>query len=238
MHAAFVSTPARSAKWGFFSVARLVRIVVMFTTVLLLATVSWMLVRRLTGALQVSATVMFGFWLVALAGTMAAWFPRLRWSPADGGRRVDTNSKAADRLGLFPADAVGTAAGDPGVDYESDREVADTEESEQLLPEHVSQRIVRARDERGAEVVFGTVRCRFSPGQRQQSIHLAFCPPLPRLAQLETDQVAGPSVQIKTVTAETFGAGLEVKLAASSKVPTEVQIQFFAFEKSPGAPDD
>ncbi len=237
MHAAFVSTPTRSTKWGFFSWARLFRIVVTFAAVLLLATASWMLARRLTGTLQVSATAMLGFWLLAFAGALAVWFPLPRWSRAARRHLFDANGTVTERSSSLAADPAGMAAGCAGFDGESDREVAEDEESEPLLPEHVSQRLVRARDDRGTEVVFGTVRCRFDPGQRQQTIHVAFCPPLQKLAQLETDQVAGPTVQIKTVTAETFGVGLEAKLASSSKAPTEVQIQFFAFEKSPDAPD-
>lgn len=304
MHAVFASTPTRSAQWGFFSIARLFRIVVLFTAFLLLATAALLLVRRVSGALQAplpgfclpmlgalfgaliaaagwiegrfcttrvdsgieslrrwpysrlllsgailvagvavslpeaSVTALFGFWTLAFVGAIAAWCRLPTWSKADIRHRDEANKTATERLGASSPDPAGFAAGFVGIDCEGDEEGEEDVESEQLLPEHVSQRVVRARDERDAEVVFGTVRCSFAPGQRQQSIHLAFCPPLQKLAQLATDQVAGPAVQIKTVTAETFGVGLEAKLASPSKEPTEVQIQFFAFEKSPDDRDE
>ncbi|TVS14515.1 MAG: hypothetical protein EA424_19190 [Planctomycetaceae bacterium] len=280
----------------------------MFTAVLLLATASWLLVRRVSGALQsplpgfflpilgglfgaliaaagwieggfgrtrvdsgiesvrrwpycrlllsfailvagvavslpeASVTALFGFWTLALVGAIAGWCRLPTWSKADIRGRDEANKTVTERLGAPTLDPTGFATGCVGIDCESDEEGEEEGEedveSEQLLPVHVSQRVVRARDERDAEVVFGTVRCSFAPGQRQQSIHLAFCPPLRKLAQLATDQVAGPAVQIKTVTAETFGVGLEAKLASPSKEPTEVQIQFFAFEKSPDDRDE
>ena len=109
----------------------------------------------------------------------------------------------------------------------------DDESEEGLLPAEVVQRVVRARDEEGAEVIYGTVRCHFAAGQRLQSAHFAFCPPLTQVAQFTADQLAGPSVRIKTSILETFGAGLELKLATPSREATDVQIQFFVFERVP-----
>ncbi len=109
----------------------------------------------------------------------------------------------------------------------------DDESEEGLLPAEVLQRMVRAQDEQGAAVIYGTVRCHFAAGQRLQSTHFAFCPPLAQVAQFTADQLAGPSVRIKTSILETFGAGLELKLATPSREATDVQIQFFVFEREP-----
>jgi hypothetical protein len=57
------------------------------------------------------------------------------------------------------------------------------------------------------------------------------------IAEFTVDQLAGPAVQVKTMSVETYGAGLEAKLASPSKGPTEVQIQFFAFARSPNDED-
>ncbi len=116
---------------------------------------------------------------------------------------------------------------------ESHHQESCDEEEEGLLPAEVTQRMIRARDEWGSEVIYGTLRCHFAAGQRLQSAHLAFCPPLAEVAQFTVDQLVGPSARIKTSMLETFGAGLELKLAASSKEATDVQIQFFAFERLP-----
>jgi hypothetical protein len=115
-------------------------------------------------------------------------------------------------------------------------ELMESDESD-VLPPGVSQRVTRARDEHGEEVVFGLVRCEFAPGERQQNVHIAFCPPLHRVPHLSTDQIDGPAVKIKTSLVETFGAGLEVKLVSPSSQPASVQIQFYACEKPmDGAP--
>jgi hypothetical protein len=172
------------------------------------------------------------FWLLILAGAVPAWLrfallPRferrdLEQEPCDAVARLSGSREA-----VLPWDVEGCASAECEVDEDEDSE-------QQLLPDDVLQRVVRARDQGGSEIVYGTVRCRFVDGQRQQSIHLAFCPPLQTLAHFATDQVSGPTVQIKTVVAETFGVGIEAKLTSPSKGPTEVQIQFFAFERPPG----
>lgn len=104
----------------------------------------------------------------------------------------------------------------------------------ELLSPSVSQRITRGREENGVEAVFGVVRCDFAVGQRQQNLHISFCPPLERIPELTTDQIDGPVVKIKPSMIEVFGAGLEVKLPAPCSEPTSVQVQFYACEK----PDD
>ena len=101
----------------------------------------------------------------------------------------------------------------------------------ELLSPNVSQRITRGKEENGVEAVFGVVRCDFAVGQRQQNLHIAFCPPLERVPELTTDQIDGPIVKIKPSMVEVFGAGLEVKLPAPCSEPTSVQVQFYAFEK-------
>ncbi len=104
----------------------------------------------------------------------------------------------------------------------------------ELLSPSVSQRITRGREENGVEAVFGVVRCDFAVGQRQQNLHISFCPPLERIPELTTDQIDGPMVKIKPSMIEVFGAGLEVKLPAPCSEPMSVQVQFYACEK----PDD
>jgi hypothetical protein len=92
--------------------------------------------------------------------------------------------------------------------------------------------MTRAREENGVEVVYGVVRCDFAAAQRQQNLHIAFCPPLERVPELTTDQIDGPIVRIKPSMVETYGAGLEVKLQAPCSEPTSVQVLFYACEKT------
>ena len=75
------------------------------------------------------------------------------------------------------------------------------------------------------------MRCSFGPSERQRDIHLAFCPPLRRVPHFSMEQVEGPPARIRASLVETFGVGLEVKLASFSSEPTSIQIQFFACEE-------
>ncbi len=176
------------------------------------------------------------FWTLVALGTLPAWVPleRLRRSRKDhrpGVGQVGQSYPAVETIPIAP---------DRGISGE-ERDLSELDEEpeseEGLLPEGVSQRILRVRDERGTEIVYGTIRCDFAAGQRQQSVHIAFCPPLESIQDFTADQVSGPDAQIKPTMVETFGAGLELKLASPSKGPAEVQIQFFAFEKSTGDGD-
>jgi hypothetical protein len=205
---------------------------------------SWPLLARVllsVAALMLGAAVTLpgssvpassAFWLLILAGAVPAWL-RFALSPRFKLRELEQEPcdavarSCGSRDAILPWDVDGCSSAECEADEDEDSE-------QQLLPDDVLQRVVRARDQGGSEIVYGTVRCGFVDGQRQQNIHLAFCPPLQTLAHFATDQVSGPAVQIKTVVAETFGVGLEAKLTSPSKGPTEVQIQFFAFERPPG----
>lgn len=102
-----------------------------------------------------------------------------------------------------------------------------TIEQEVELPPEVSQQITRAVQE-GDEVLFGRLRCRFESGDRLQSIHVAFCPPLPTAPQMTAHQIEGPSATIKTAEVETYGARLDVRLARTARQESNVAIEFHA----------
>jgi hypothetical protein len=213
----------RSAAFGWISGLPVLRI--------LLTSGVWMLGIAVSLPGNSTATLIV-FWAFIVVGTAGAWSPvgLVSWivrrtCRRNGIGRIDVSEPPPSGRAISGSDPERRLPAFSEADEEAE------EEEETLLPEEVSQRIVRARDERGAEIVYGTVRCDFVAGQRQQSIHIAFCPPLRAIANLTTDQVAGPAVQIKPMLVETFGAGLEVKLGAPSKGLTQVQIQFFAFEK-------
>jgi hypothetical protein len=169
-------------------------------------------------------------WFAALGGETTNWLLRLR------GNRAETVSELPGDDGSTE-DAAAGAAGGP---VHRQGEVLDDvghwpadDESAETLPEGVSQRITRAREESGGEIVYGIVRCDFAPGQRQQNVHLAFCPPMRRRPQLSMDQVDGPTARLRPSTVESFGAGVEVKLKTASSEPSSVQIQFYACETEP-----
>lgn len=181
-----------------------------------------------------SATVpLVVFWCLLVLGEFVGWSPyyrrlarRSRAGNGGNGPQTEESPSAIDE----PAHEHSAVALHRTATFEE----ATEDDGFELLSSSVLQRITRAREENGVEVAYGVARCDFAVGQRQQNLHIAFCPPLERIPELTTDQIDGPIVRIKQSMVETFGAGLEIKLPAPSSEPTSVQVQFYACEK----PDD
>ena len=155
-----------------------------------------------------SAAVPLGvLWCLLVAGELVGWSPYYR--PLVRGIRTHGSSGHHDEE---PSIAI-----DEPPDGLSARTLHETEMPDEqgegdefeLLPPGVSQRMTRATEEDGEEVVYGVVRCDFAAGQRQQNLHIAFCPPLARIPELTTDQIDGPIVRIKPSMVETYGAKAE-----------------------------
>lgn len=171
-------------------------------------------------------SALVAFWCVLLT-TEAAWFAADRARTRCREPRTAVEPDAA-REALGVKNAVPQKSWPSPFSLETS--AAESEVGE-LLPPGEFQRITRSQDAAGGEIVSGLVRCSFAPHERQRDVHLAFCPPLGRIPQFSVEQVEGPPARIRAVLVETFGVGLEVKLAAVSSEPTCVQIQFFACEE-------
>lgn len=199
--------------------------------------------RHVFGILTATGVLMFA---VALslpgspAAALVAFWCLVLGGEAVGGLAFHIRRKSGEAQ---PAPAVGAVAGSPTTDTaaaDHRRAAAETlelvdhaadEADGELLAADELQRMSRVRDPQGGELVSGLVRCCFDAGERQRNVHLAFCPPLKKVAHFSLEQVAGPVARIRTSLVETFGAGLEVKLNSLSSEPTSVQIQFFACEE-------
>jgi len=167
------------------------------------------------------------FWCLLLAAE-GAWFAIGRFPGAlrKGWPGIAAANKAKDSAG--GRDASCAVSSPPPFSVAAPAIEGDDSE---LLPPGSLQRISRFQEEVGGEIVSGLVRCSFAANERQRDLHLAFCPPLKRIPQFSAEQVEGPPARIRPSLVETFGVGLEVKLAALSSEPTSVQIQFFACEE-------
>lgn len=171
------------------------------------------------------------FWCIVVAGELVGWSPyygRL----VRGFRTRRSNNRQPDDV---TSPTIEVLSHEHSVRTLDENEMTDEEGEDdgfELLPPGVSQRMTRAREENGAEVMYGVLRCDFAAGQRQQNLHVAFCPPLERVPELTTDQIDGPIVRIKPSMVETYGAGLEVKLQAPCNEPTCVQVLFYACEQA------
>ena len=100
------------------------------------------------------------------------------------------------------------------------------------LAANVTQSIVRTRDD-DAEAISGTLRADFQTGERTVYTHIAFCPPLAGLPQIEVEQTDGPDATIKVAQILSHGARFDVRLHSAPNEPTQVELAFHAFAAEP-----
>jgi len=91
----------------------------------------------------------------------------------------------------------------------------------------VTQRLLRWSED-GADVVLAEFHCTFEPHERQQPIHIVFCPPLLRSPTITSERLSGPPVTLKTSQCYTFGARLDVRLASAATSATNVVVRVTA----------
>ncbi len=93
----------------------------------------------------------------------------------------------------------------------------------------VSQQLRRGITAEGTDVLQGTLHVTFAHEQRQESVHVAFCPPFRATPQLDFETGDGPDVQIKLGQLLPYGARFDLKLAAPG--PASVTVEFTAWEQ-------
>jgi hypothetical protein len=163
------------------------------------------------------------FWCTLIAAESLWWYftaglsrPVIRWPQR---RRVVAVRSAPSPL---PA-----GFRELGIDAADMIELSDEEEElEPSLPAKVTQQFTRLLSEPAGETLVGLVRAGFAGGERSQNVHLAFCPPFEGTPVLHAEQIEGPSVSIKAAQVESYGARLELKLAARSDESESVIIRF------------
>ncbi|QDU95258.1 hypothetical protein [Lignipirellula cremea] len=108
----------------------------------------------------------------------------------------------------------------------------DEAEDEDLLPPGVSQHFTRARAEEGGEAIYGALRAEFAPGERSQTLHIAFCPPLAVAPDFTATPISGPAATVKCAEIQTFGARIEIRLNAAQTEASEIGLEFYALAKT------
>ncbi len=140
-----------------------------------------------------------------------------------------------DAVGGWPRDAIGPAAQSGGDDHRSplsprenplNGDTADIVEDP--ATEVVFQQWTRSQLPDGSQQVFATLRAELSPGQRTASVHLAFCPPLPLVPEIEFEQIDGPEARIQQGEVYRHGARLDVRLAETATEACWVVIEVAA----------
>lgn len=79
-----------------------------------------------------------------------------------------------------------------------------------------------------AEQIEGWVRVEFAAGQREAVVHVAFCPPLPGIPEIETEDLEGTDLEIRVAAAFAFGARLSVRRSGSLTESSIARVGFFA----------
>ena len=169
----------------------------------------------------------WGLWAILVAVEACWWFTGLRGEAGPGVVWRWPRRSAADATRLeVPAarERLDRPVPPPDIADETHEE----EEIEDVLPLEVTQQLTRRYDSDGRDLMFGYLRGVFEPGERSQNLHVAFCPPFEGTPVLTVHQVSGPPVAIKLAQVETYGARLELKLAAKTGQTESVVVQFEA----------
>jgi hypothetical protein len=96
-----------------------------------------------------------------------------------------------------------------------------------VVADDVSLWLSRRSVEAG-ELVEGWARAEFTGGQREVIVHIAFCPPLPLVPTIETEDLDGAGLQIRVAASFPFGARLSVRRVDSVIEPQNYRIGFVA----------
>jgi hypothetical protein len=88
----------------------------------------------------------------------------------------------------------------------------------------VFQRLTRARDSKGRDVLYGTLRADLAADQRTVAMHVAFCPPFATTPHVDVEQTVGPDVRIKLGQVLPYGARLDARLVRPPRQPSSVVV--------------
>lgn len=101
------------------------------------------------------------------------------------------------------------------------------ESSDGDASEDVTQWMSRRMTDDG-EVTEGWMRVSFLAGQREATIHVSFCPPLPGSPEIETEDLDGADLEIRVASVFPFGLRLSARRSGSTLEPQAARIGFVA----------
>jgi len=96
----------------------------------------------------------------------------------------------------------------------------------------VIQRLVRRIEKDGSERIEAELTVRAAAGERVVQAHVAFCPPLARLPDVEVEQVSGPSAELRIGQRLAHGVRVECKLTRPMRKGDLVRIRLTARSKT------
>ncbi|MBL8819311.1 MAG: hypothetical protein JNL58_24985 [Planctomyces sp.] len=106
--------------------------------------------------------------------------------------------------------------GDEPVGDESDDDHASDFDNEPL-------RFERIKDSLGGEMIEGTIRVVFEPGQKRANLHVPFSPPLRGIPEVECEPVGGDDLRLKVPVRQPYGIRIEARRSdAAERLETEI----------------
>jgi hypothetical protein len=96
--------------------------------------------------------------------------------------------------------------------------------------EHILQQLTRFRTEEGHDALRGTLTAEFPVGERQLTLHVAFCPPFERLPEVEADIADDSDASVKLTQILHNGAQLEVRFPEPVDEPISIALELFAID--------
>ncbi|MCA9085656.1 MAG: hypothetical protein KDA81_16460 [Planctomycetaceae bacterium] len=86
----------------------------------------------------------------------------------------------------------------------------------------------RTKESDGSELIEGTMKVRFEPGQKRANLHIPFSPPLAGVPDVECECVGGEDLRLKVPVRQSYGVRIEAR-RTDAEGPLEADIGFAAF---------
>jgi len=160
-------------------------------------------------------------WLLIIAAELWYWKP---WSQALQQQMRDAGPESRPAADESQTQRAARSSGIETVGHDNFEGLADEEDEGDDLPANVVQRLTRAHDAAGSDVLDGSLRADLAADQRTTSVHVAFCPPFASVPEVNVEQTAGPDARIKVAQVLPYGTRLEVRLARLPQQPSTVTL--------------
>ena len=264
MHSTQIQSHELTAHSGPFAfrLAEIQRWVALSVLLLLLSTTSILAIRRMGGALQSPPSVgllglTMGAAILLLGVTRVFWtwgfryrFDSLmRWCPfvtlivlalSLTFRSSTPVGMALPWIMVFVSEVAAfrwtrrtqASALAPTTDVVMDTAVA--RPTGELHTSDVLQQMTRIRDANGRERIAGTVRADLEPGQRSETLHIAFCPPFDQIPQVTVDQQQGTPAQLKLAQVLPYGMRIEIRTPRAQERSLSLILVFSAEGEASG----
>lgn len=116
-------------------------------------------------------------------------------------------------------------------------EASEAQENDEELefPQGVMQQITRFHSADGDDVLTAALRAEFDVGERQQTLHIAFCPPFATMPEFSLHQIDGPTSTLKATRVVHHGARIDIRRQGDFSTPASVLVELTACCSSPVA---